>query len=109
MPSLLLLDEPFGALDPIWRLSLYRYVDMSMATSRATLVLITHDIDEAILLCSKAIILSASGHLTGSVQLPSRTDTDQHYSPEATAARIATTRTQYMTILSMLQEAHPAG
>ncbi len=49
-PPLLLLDEPFGALDPVTRLELQREFRALVATLRKTLVFVTHDAREALLL-----------------------------------------------------------
>src|SRR5258705_13747024 len=61
-PSLLLLDEPFGALDPLTRASLQR--EFSGLTRRLgkTAIFVTHDVREALLLASR-IGLMHSGHL----------------------------------------------
>jgi len=49
-PPLLLLDEPFGALDPVTRLELQREFRALVARLRKTLVFVTHDAREALLL-----------------------------------------------------------
>jgi len=61
-PPLLLLDEPFGALDPLTRASLQR--EFSGLTRRLgkTAIFVTHDVREALLLASR-IGLMHSGHL----------------------------------------------
>ena len=46
-PPLLLMDEPFGALDPITRLDLHRQFRHIQETVRKTVVLVTHDLREA--------------------------------------------------------------
>jgi osmoprotectant transport system ATP-binding protein len=46
-PPILLMDEPFGALDPLTRLSLHREVNRIQSALRKTIVLVTHDLREA--------------------------------------------------------------
>ncbi len=56
-PSLLLLDEPFAALDALTRLKMQRLIrELCLAHGPATL-LVTHDVDEAILLADRVLLL----------------------------------------------------
>jgi len=55
--DLLLLDEPFGAVDAITRAELQRWVAQMWETHRWTVVLITHDIREALLLSDRVLVL----------------------------------------------------
>ncbi|MCU0542100.1 MAG: ATP-binding cassette domain-containing protein [Oscillatoriaceae cyanobacterium Prado104] len=52
-PPLLLMDEPFGALDPITRLELQREFDRLQQQLGKTVILVTHDIQEAFFLASR--------------------------------------------------------
>ena len=54
----LLLDEPFGALDALTRREMQRWLLSIWNRTRHTVLLITHDIDEALLLSDKVIVLS---------------------------------------------------
>ncbi|MGW5435523.1 ABC transporter ATP-binding protein [Nocardia asteroides] len=56
-PRLLLLDEPFSALDPATRVDLQRWLAELVAELAATVVLITHDVDEAIGLSDRIVLL----------------------------------------------------
>ena len=56
-PELLLMDEPFGALDPITRQSLQQEMLRIHRSSDKTIVLVTHDIDEALLLATRIVLL----------------------------------------------------
>ena len=56
-PDVLLMDEPFGALDPVIRASLQLEMKRVHQTSGKTIVMVTHDIDEALLLASKIVLL----------------------------------------------------
>ncbi len=57
-PKVLLLDEPFGALDAFTRISMQKEVLRLWETQKKTMILVTHDIDEAIFLSDRIIILS---------------------------------------------------
>lgn len=56
-PSVLLLDEPFSALDAFTRLDLQDHLLDLWAETRPTLLLVTHDIDEALLLANRIVIM----------------------------------------------------
>jgi NitT/TauT family transport system ATP-binding protein len=54
----LLLDEPFGALDWITRASMQRWLADALGQEPRTVVLVTHDVDEAIFLADRVVVLS---------------------------------------------------
>jgi len=58
-PPLLLLDEPFGALDAQTRLRMHEWVRGLLAERPTTTILVTHDVDEALLLGDQLGLLSA--------------------------------------------------
>ena len=62
-PPVLLMDEPFGAVDPIVRARLQESLLTIQEQLHKTIVLVTHDIDEAILLGDRVAILNVGGHL----------------------------------------------
>jgi osmoprotectant transport system ATP-binding protein len=58
-PPILLMDEPFGALDPVTRVELQReFSDLSRRLGK-TIVFVTHDLREALLLGSRIVLLQA--------------------------------------------------
>jgi sulfonate transport system ATP-binding protein len=56
-PQVLLLDEPFSALDNFTRLKLQDHLGVLWEKSRFTLILVTHDIDEAVALSDRIIVM----------------------------------------------------
>ena len=58
-PPILLMDEPFGALDPVTRADLQREFNSLARRLGKTIVFVTHDLREALLLASQIILLQA--------------------------------------------------
>jgi NitT/TauT family transport system ATP-binding protein len=58
-PSLFLMDEPFGALDAQTRLLMQELLLTVWDSSRSTVLFVTHDIDEAIFLSDRVVLLAA--------------------------------------------------
>jgi osmoprotectant transport system ATP-binding protein len=56
-PDVLLMDEPFGALDPVTRAALQQEIKRVHEVSGKTIVLVTHDVDEALLLATRIVLL----------------------------------------------------
>ena len=59
-PKLLLMDEPFGALDALTRETLQTELRRIHRSSGATTIFITHDIDEAVFLADRVVVLARS-------------------------------------------------
>lgn len=57
-PKILLMDEPFGALDALTRANLQDELMKIMAATGATTVMVTHDVDEAVLLSDRVVMLT---------------------------------------------------
>lgn len=56
-PSLLLLDEPFGALDALTRMTTHRLVEKLWRSHHPAVLLVTHDVDEALNLANRLLVL----------------------------------------------------
>lgn len=56
-PALLLADEPFGALDALTRLRMQALLFQLVEQRRPTVVLVTHDVDEALILADRILVL----------------------------------------------------
>jgi sulfonate transport system ATP-binding protein len=57
-PQVLLLDEPLGALDALRRLEMQGLIERVWREHRFTMVLVTHDVEEAVALADRIIVLS---------------------------------------------------
>ncbi len=57
-PQVLLMDEPFGALDALTRAKLQDELLTIVANTRSTVVMVTHDVDEAVLLSDRIVMMT---------------------------------------------------
>jgi osmoprotectant transport system ATP-binding protein len=62
-PNILLMDEPFGAVDPIVRLELQDELNRLQGEISKTMVFVTHNIDEAFAIADQVVILRAGGEI----------------------------------------------
>jgi nitrate/nitrite transport system ATP-binding protein len=90
-PKMLLLDEPFGALDALTRGTIQDELLAICAETRQTVFMITHDVDEAILLADKVMLMSSNTDLGPAARIAevvvntlprTRTRTDIHHHPQ---------------------------
>ena len=96
-PGLLLLDEPFGALDALTRISMHRLVLRLWAHHEPAVLLVTHDVDEALALADRVIVLT-DGRIGYDcrVSLPRPRDRDHH--------ELTTLRTRLLAELGVTTE-----
>jgi NitT/TauT family transport system ATP-binding protein len=89
-PSVLLMDEPFGALDAQTRLMMQESLLDIWRNFGTTVVFITHDVDEAVFLADRVLVMSAApGRIIEDVKvkLPRPRSVDMSSSPEYIEAR----------------------
>ncbi|GAA5186327.1 ABC transporter ATP-binding protein [Rugosimonospora acidiphila] len=79
-PALLLADEPFGALDALTRIRMHVLLRKLCAIHRPAVLLVTHDVDEAIVLADRVILLDGGVVRTDvRVDLPHRSQADPRF------------------------------
>jgi NitT/TauT family transport system ATP-binding protein len=82
-PKLLLLDEPFAALDAMTREELHLELLRLLSATGTTCLLVTHDIAEAAFLADRVLLMAGGRiHKEFQVELPRPRLTDHRYSPE---------------------------
>ncbi|WP_312870639.1 ATP-binding cassette domain-containing protein [Streptomyces himalayensis] len=71
-PGVLLLDEPFAALDALTRLRMQDLLDEVRSAARTTILLVTHDVDEALQLADRIVLLSPgpAASITAALDVP---------------------------------------
>jgi sulfonate transport system ATP-binding protein len=84
-PSLLLLDEPFSALDALTRIAMHRLVLSLWENHRPAVLLVTHDVDEALSLADRVLVLT-SGRISYSCQVSAGRPRDRNR-PDLNALR----------------------
>ena len=97
-PTVLLMDEPFGALDALTRVKLQNQLLDTWSKDKRTVMFITHDVDEAVFIAHRVIVLAANpGRLQEiiNVDLPSPRDDEVRLSPEFTDIRNRVWRAVY--------------
>ncbi|MCX7049720.1 MAG: ABC transporter ATP-binding protein [Candidatus Sumerlaeota bacterium] len=86
-PKLLILDEPFGALDVYARMKLQDLILENCGSNGISLLMVTHDLHEAVRLCERVIVLSERpAHVIGVIETSHWSKTDrQKITPVETA------------------------
>lgn len=87
-PRAVLMDEPFGALDAQTRAGMQDLLVEVLRGTGATVVFVTHDVDEALFLGDRVALLGA-GHLTAVREIPRPRDRTAHEDPARLALRRA--------------------
>jgi len=94
----LLLDEPFSALDPFTRATLQQEVRAIAASLGLTLVIVTHDVDEALLMAGRAVVMAPRpGCVVADIAIPGA-EHDRQAFAEARAE-----------VLARFEAAHPSA
>lgn len=97
-PQLLLADEPFGALDALTRIKMHKLLKKLYAAHNPAILLVTHDVDEAIALADRVIVL-----VDGVVGSDLRIDLGAKRSPGD--PRFASLRAQLLAELGVVESA----
>ena len=97
-PKILLMDEPFGALDALTRVQLQDQLLAMWSKERRTVMFITHDVDEAVYLASRVVVMAARPgrlHKIVNVDLPYPRTEEMRLSPEFSELRNEVWRAVY--------------
>ncbi|RYB91733.1 ABC transporter ATP-binding protein [Nocardioides oleivorans] len=89
-PEILLMDEPFGAVDALTRVRLQEQLLATWSAERRTVAFITHDVDEAVFLANRVVVMAAGpGRIQEviEVDLPHPRTEQVRLSPEFAALR----------------------
>ena len=84
-PAILLMDEPFGALDALTRVGLQDQLLQTWGRERRTVMFITHDVEEAVYLASRVVVMAAQPgrlHSIITVDLPYPRTEEMRLSPQ---------------------------
>ncbi len=78
-PSVYLMDEPFGALDAMTRIQVGNFCLRVFDRVKATVVFVTHDIDEAVAMADRVIVMASKpGRIVGDYEVPLARPRDYH-------------------------------
>ncbi len=89
-PDILLMDEPFGALDALTRVTMQDQLLSTWSRERRTVIFITHDVDEAVYLANRVVVMAARPgrlHQIIPVDLPYPRTEEIRLSPQFAAIR----------------------
>jgi sulfonate transport system ATP-binding protein len=94
-PSVLLLDEPFASIDALTRLKMHELVLALWKAHGPSVLLVTHDVDEALLLADRAVVLEA-GRIAAQITI------DASRPRDPSAPSFAAKRRQLLALLGVL-------
>lgn len=97
-PQLLLLDEPFAALDALTRIRMHQLILSLWRQHRPAVLLVTHDVDEAVLLADRVLVLE-QGRIAADITIT------QQRPRSAEAPQFQKVRTQLLQLLGVEIEA----
>ncbi|SDR93647.1 sulfonate transport system ATP-binding protein [Nocardioides scoriae] len=97
-PGLLLLDEPFSALDALTRIEMHDLVLALWREHRPAVLLVTHDVDETLKLADRVLVVDG-----GRIRHESRVDVDRPRDPAA----LHELRTELLAVLGVHEGAEP--
>ncbi len=101
-PPVLLMDEPFGAVDPVGRRRLQTEFARIQRSLGITVMLVTHDIDEAVRMADRVAVMSRGAHIE---QLASPLDIVARPATDAVAELVGRGRTARLLALGRLERA----
>jgi sulfonate transport system ATP-binding protein len=99
-PDLLLADEPFGALDALTRIRMHGLVRRLVERHRPAVLLVTHDVEEAIELADRVVLLEG-GRIAAELELPQ--------APSERAASFVALRRRLLGLLGVTDDLIAAG
>jgi len=102
-PKLLLADEPFGALDALTRIRMHALLKRLSEIHNPAVLLVTHDVDEAIALADRVVVLEG-GKIAADITVP-RADTGEV--PEAQAAGLKARLLALLGVHDAFDDPHP--
>jgi NitT/TauT family transport system ATP-binding protein len=102
-PSLLLMDEPFGALDAETRWQMQEQLLQIMNRSTTTAIMVTHDVDEAIFLADRIIFMSKHPGRVREI-IPNQLKSDRLFSDKSAALELPDFNALRRRILQMMRD-----
>jgi NitT/TauT family transport system ATP-binding protein len=111
-PQLILMDEPFGALDALTRVNLQDQLLRTWQEERRTILFVTHDVEEAVYLATRVVVMAARpGRIFDviDVNLPGPRTEDTRLSPEFAEIKNRVWRAVYHQPSAPTEAGIPAG
>lgn len=106
-PEILLLDEPFSALDYAWKLDLYEKLNQMIKAFSSTVILVSHDIREVLLLADRVLLLSKDGMIAREFDV--RPEKPKCYRPDLIATYFDEVKPEIVLLQNYLLEGHQSS